>query len=128
MDSPPFSPEQFAKRSGMARIETDLKKWLLRISVADRVDFIKKLWPMNYRFALILVQSSQLPIKESENLLRHWLIADQHNAAEQLIKRLEPVLGERKFWKIVSQEQLSPAMRDFLSYHSHGRLKAQSRG
>lgn len=128
MNIPAFTPEQFATRPGMAQVESDLKKWLLSLDAEERIEFIKKLWPINFRFALILVQASQLPREELDKIFRHWLREGHHNAAQELIKRFIPVLGERKFWRIASQENMSPAMRDFLNYHSHGRLDAESNG
>jgi hypothetical protein len=132
MTATPFAPEQFAKASeasGVAQSETDLKKWLRSIDVAERVDFIQRLWPINYILALNLVRSSQLPIIEVEALLRHWLALGQHNAAQRLIGSLEPLLGERKFWKIVAEVPLSEPMRDFLNYHriKRGRIVRRDR-
>jgi hypothetical protein len=127
MSAPPFTPEQFSRRPGVARVEKDLKLWLLSVSVKERIPFIERLWPIHYRLALILVQSLQLPINEVESLLRYWLVEGNHNTAQQLIQRLSLVLGEKKFWKIASEEKLLPAMRDFLDYHGHGRLSSQAR-
>ncbi|QXG47324.1 hypothetical protein [Pseudomonas viridiflava] len=59
-------------------------------------------------------------------MLKYWLRNGSHNAAQELIKRLQPVLGETKFWQIASQEELSPAMRDFMNYCSRGRLDSGS--
>ncbi|WP_163004083.1 hypothetical protein, partial [Pseudomonas viridiflava] len=59
-------------------------------------------------------------------MLKYWLRNGSHNAAQELIKRLQPVLGETKFWQIASQEELSPAMRDFMNYYSRGRLDSKS--
>lgn len=128
MITPPFKPEMFHRRSGIAQDEKDLKKWLLGLSVEARVEFIKELWPIHFRLALILVQSTQLPIKEVESLLRYWLVEGKHNTAQELIARLTPMLGENKFWKIASKEVMPSAMRDFLNYHSGGRLDAELRG
>jgi hypothetical protein len=125
MNTPAFTPEQFATRPGIAQIETELKKWLLALGVDERLEFIKRLWLVNYRFALVLLQASKLPIKETENIFRHWLREGSHNTAQELIKRLTPMLGERKFWRIASEEKISPAMREFLNYYSHGRLDAE---
>jgi hypothetical protein len=128
MNIPAFTPEQFSTRPGIAQVELDLKKWLLSLEVEERIEFIKKLWPINFQFALTLLQASQLPKKELENTFRHWLREGHHNTAQELIKRFIPMLGEKKFWRIASQENISPAMRDFLNYHSHGRLDAESDG
>lgn len=86
--------------------------------------FVKELWKTNYPFALVLAQSMQLSRAHIEELLRYWLRSGAHNAASQLIARMEPMLGERKFWRIVSEEPLSPGMRDFINYYSKGRLDA----
>ncbi|MFL1559184.1 hypothetical protein [Pseudomonas sp. O11] len=58
-------------------------------------------------------------------MFRYWLRVGHHNTAQELIKRLEPVLGERKFWRIASQEMLSPTMREFMNYYGRGRLDSQ---
>jgi hypothetical protein len=126
--SQPFTPEQFSTRPSVAQVEADLKKWLKEIAVENRVDFIVRLWPINYPLALILVQSSQLPVKEIEGLLRRWLTEGHHNAAQQIIKYFVAMLGERKFWRVVSETELSPVMRDFINYHSQGHLDEQQRG
>ena len=128
MNTLAFTPEQFTTRPEKAQVESDLKKWLLSLNVEKRIEFIKQLWPINFRFALILVQASQLPRKELEKIFRHWLREGHHNTAQELIKRFVPILGERKFWRIASQENISPVMRDFLNYHSHGRLDVEPDG
>jgi len=127
MIRPPFKPEMFRRRSGIAQDEKDLKKWLLDLGIEKRIEFIKELWPIHFRLALILVQSTQLPIKEVESLFRYWLVEGKHNTAQELIARLTPMLGEKKFWRIASQEDIPSAMRDFLNYHSGGRLDAELR-
>ncbi len=109
-------------------MEAELKKWLRQIAVEERIDFIARLWAINYPLALILVQSSQLPVKEIEALLRKWLAAGHYNAAQKIIEYFSVMLGERKFWKIVSEVELSSVMRDFINYHSKGRLDEQQRG
>lgn len=129
MDSlPVFTPEQFTRRPAIAQVEAELKKWLRQIAVEERVDFIARLWAINYPLALILVQSSQLPVKEIEALLHKWLAAGHYNAAQKIIEYFSVMLGERKFWKIVSEVELSSAMRDFINYYSKGRLDEQQRG
>jgi len=122
MDDSRFTPEQVASRSGIAQTDKQVRQWLTGLPIAERIDFLKRLWPLNYRYSLKLLQAAQLPRQENEYLFRHWLRAGHHNTAQELIKRLLPVLGERKFWQIASQEQLSPIMREFMNYHSHGRL------
>lgn len=126
MDDIHFTPEQVASRSGIAQVDKDVRHWLVRLPIAERLDFLKQLWPLNYRYTLKLLQAAQLPRQENENMFRHWLGTGQHNTAQELIKRLEPVLGERKFWEIASQEALMPVMRDFLNYYGGGRLGSQS--
>lgn len=37
---------------------------------------------------------------------------------------MEPMLGTRKFWRVVCEEPLSQAMRDFINYQSNGKLDA----
>ncbi|WP_426134798.1 hypothetical protein [Pseudomonas sp. PWP3-1b2] len=124
MDDSRFTPEQVASRSGLAQVDRDVKQWLVGLPISERLDFLKRLWPLNYRYSLKLLQSAQLPRQENEYMFRHWLRAGHHNTAQELIKRLQPVLGERKFWLIASQEELSPTMRDFMNYYSHGRLNS----
>jgi len=126
MDDLRFTPEQVALRSGIAQTDKQVRQWLAGLPIAERVDFLKRLWPLNYRYSLKLLQAAQLPRHENEYLFRHWLRAGHHNAAQELIKRLLPVLGERKFWQIASQEKLSHTMREFMNYHSHGRLDSQA--
>ncbi len=122
---PPFIPEQFKRRPGDAKVEKDLKLWLLGLSIEERVEFIKRLWSVHFRLALILVQSLQLPVNAVEELLKHLLLLGKHNTSSEMIKRFVPVLGERKFWRVAAELELLPAMRDFLNYHSHGRLDAE---
>ena len=88
------------------------------------MDFIKALWHTNYRFALALTQSMQFSPAHLEALLRHWLRLGHHNAAGLLIQYMEPMLGTRKFWRIVRDEPLTPAMQDCIHYHSQGRPDA----
>lgn len=122
MDNYPFTLEQLASRTGTHPMDKQVRNWLVSLPRAERVDFLKRLWPMNYKYTLVLVQAAQLSGQENEHLLRHWLRLGQHNAAENLIQRMEPTLGEKRFWQIASEEKLSAAMRDFMNYHSHGRL------
>lgn len=126
MTQPPFAPEQFS--SPTASSENELKKWLRSVAVGDRVEFIKCIWPINYILALRLVRSSQIPIVEIESLLRHWLSLGQHNAAQRLISSFEPLLGKERFWSVVSDVPLSESMREFINYHSHGRLNENTHG
>ena len=120
-----FKPEQVASRSGNAQVDKDVRNWLVGLPIADRLDFLKQLWPLNFRYSLILFQAAQLPRQENEYLSRYWLRTGHHNTAQELIKRLQPVLGERKFWQIASQEKPSPTMREFMNYYGHGRLDSQ---
>ncbi|PHN25159.1 hypothetical protein [Pseudomonas sp. ICMP 561] len=120
-----FKPEQVASRSGNAQVDKDVRNWLVGLPIADRLDFLKQLWPLNFRYSLILFQAAQLPRQENEYLFRYWLRTGHHNTAQELIKRLQPVLGERKFWQIASREKLSPTMREFMNYYGHGRLDSQ---
>lgn len=117
-----YVPEEFETQSGCSEAEKELRIWLHSIPLAERINFIKRLWPLNYRFTLSLVRSSQIPISEVVELLEHWLSLGQHNAAQGLIEGLEPVLGEHRFWKVATQVELTPAMEDFLNYHGHGQL------
>ncbi|POA31773.1 hypothetical protein C1884_09120 [Pseudomonas sp. GW460-R15] len=125
MDDSRFTPEQVASRSGIAQTDRHVRQWLLSLPIAERLDFLKRLWRLNYRYSLKLLQAAQLPRQENEYIFRYWLRTGNHNTAQELIKRLRPVLGERKFWRIASQEKLSPTMRDFMNYHGHGRLDSQ---
>jgi hypothetical protein len=118
-----FTPEQFARRPGIAQIETDLMRWLRSRPVDDRVSFIAALWPLNCNFALVLVRRTQLPTGAVVSLLRSWLQQGQHSAADRLIRCLVPVLGESRFWSTVESESLDPQMAHFLDYHSGGHLK-----
>ena len=126
MTEPMFSPEQFAHRSGDCGEENQLRRWLRSLPSSQRIAFIKALWPSNGRFALSLVRSSQLSVQECSSLLRYWLSLGQHNAAQALIKELEPALGKERFWKIVKDVELTPAMREFLNYYSRGELERRN--
>jgi len=125
MDDSRFTPEQVASRCGIAQMDRHVRQWLVGLPIAERLDFLKRLWALNYRYSLKLLQAAQLPRQENEYLFRHWLRTGHHNTAQELIKRFQPILGERKFWQIASHEKLSPTMRDFMNYHSHGRLYSQ---
>lgn len=126
--APPFTPEQFSTRPGIAQVETNLQRWLKELPVEERMDFIARLWPINYPLALILMQSSQLPARQIEVLLRLWLAEGRHNTAQKLIQYFVVTMGEKKFWKVVVDVELLPAMRDFINYHSRGRLDELQRG
>lgn len=126
MDDSRFTPEQVAKRSGIAQVDKDVRQWLVSLPVPERLEFLKRLWLLNYRYSLILLQPAQLPRQANEHMLKYWLRNGSHNAAQELIRRLQPALGETKFWQIASQEELSPAMRDFMNYYSRGRLDSKS--
>lgn len=128
MDDSRFTPQQVASRSGNAQVDKDVRQWLVGLPIAERLDFLKQLWPLNFRYSLRLLQAAQLPRQENEYMFRHWLRAGRHNTAQELIKRLQPVLGERKFWQIASQETLSPTMREFMNYYGLGRLDSQPEG
>jgi hypothetical protein len=68
------------------------------------------------------VRTTQIPIEDVSNLLKEWINLGQHNAAQGLIESLEPLLGEKRLWAIVSEAELTESMRDFLNYHNHGKL------
>ncbi|MGC5698581.1 hypothetical protein J4P02_00090 [Pseudomonas sp. NFXW11] len=118
-----FTPEQLAHRTGTCAMDKQVRNWLLSLPAPERVDFIKRLWPLNFSHALQLQQAAQLSRQENQQLLRHWLSSGHHNTAQELIKRLEPLLGEETFWRIAAQETVTTAMRDFLNYHGKGRLE-----
>jgi hypothetical protein len=123
-----FTPEQFSNRPNNAKVERELRNWILSQPVEERITFIKNLYLINYPFALIVLHWAQLPIKETKILFRYWLREGKHNTAQELIKQLVPMLGESTFWRIAAEEELPPAMKDFLNYHSHGRLDAEAGG
>jgi hypothetical protein len=123
MSEKEFLPEQFARRSGIAQEDTELRKWLRSCPVNARMAFINELFGHNYRYAISLVRSSQLPIEDVMQLLRAWLLLGKHNCSSGLIQGLIPVLGERRFWETAAKLELTEAMSDFLNYHSHGKLR-----
>ncbi|MDM0059001.1 hypothetical protein [Variovorax fucosicus] len=123
MTSPSFVPEQFKTRPAVAQVDMDLRKWLRSTPIEERIEFIRKLWPLNYRYSLSLVRSSQLPPTQVELLLEEWLRAGQHNAAKGLIDSLEPVLGSTRFWKVVDATETSEGMRNFVNYHRGDRRR-----
>jgi hypothetical protein len=122
MDEPPFKPEQFIRRSGTAQVDTELRRWLRSIPVPQRIDFIKDLYSHNYRYAVALVRSSQLPADEVTRLLRHWLLSSSHNASRGLIEGLVPMIGEARFWTIAAESDVTPTMAEFLNYYGRGKL------
>jgi hypothetical protein len=124
----PFIPEQFGVLPGDAKIVNELRRWLRSIPALERIDFIKKVWLVNYRLSISLIRSSQLSIKEAIDLLQYWVVYANHNAARGLIEGFIPVLGEERFWKAVIEVELSPTMEDFLNYHGHDKLKQLKNG
>lgn len=113
----PFTPEELATRFGTSKTDKPVRLWLASLRNQERISFIKRLWPLNAQYALVLTQGAQLSCEENEALLRHWLKAGNQNAAQHLIKYLEPVLGKQRFWKVVGDEPTTDVMRDFLVYH-----------
>jgi hypothetical protein len=122
MDEPRFKPEQFVRRSGTSQVDTELRRWLRSLPVAQRIDFIKDLYSHNYRYAVALVRSSQLPIDEVTRLLQHWLRSSSHNASRGLIEGLVPMIGEARFWTIAAESDVTPTMAEFLNYYGQGKL------
>ena len=118
MQTPMFSPEQVATRTGHTKNDKAVRLWLATQTTPDRIAFLKQLWPLNYRYALILTRGAQLSRHENEALLQHWLTTGGHNAARELISQMEPVVGQRRFWKIVEEAPVSEDMRSFLNYYS----------
>jgi hypothetical protein len=122
MDEPSFKPEQFVGRSGTPQVDTELRRWLRSIPMPQRIDFIKDLYGHNYRYAVALVRSSQLPADEVTRLLQHWLLSSSHNASHSLIEGFVPMLGEVRFWTIAAESEVTPTMAEFLNYHGQGKL------
>jgi hypothetical protein len=122
MDEPRFKPEQFVRRSGTAQVDTELRRWLRSIPVPQRINFIEDLYGHNYRYAVALVRSSQLPIDEVTRLLQHWLLSSSHNASRGLIEGLVPMIGEARFWTIAAKSNVTPTMAEFLNYYGRGKL------
>ncbi|KTC18556.1 hypothetical protein AO390_03165 [Pseudomonas marginalis ICMP 11289] len=87
MDDSRFTPEQVAKRSGIAQVDKDVRQWLVGLPVPERLEFLKRPWPLNYRYSLILLQAAQLPRQANEHMLKYWLRNGSHNAAQELIRR-----------------------------------------
>jgi hypothetical protein len=71
MDDSRFTPQQVASRSGNAQVDKDVRQWLVGLPIAERVDFLKQLWPLNFRYSLRLLQAAQLPRQENEYMFRH---------------------------------------------------------
>lgn len=115
MDEPRFKPEQFARRSGTAQVDTELRQWSRSLPISQRVDFIKGVYSHNYRYAVALVRSSQLPFNEVTQLLQHWLLSSSHNASCGLIEGLVPMIGESRFWTIAAKTDVAPAMAELLN-------------
>lgn len=123
MNDKEFLPENFARRSGIGQDDTMLRRWLRSRPLAERLTFINKLFGHNYRYAISLTRSSQLPIDDVLQLLKGWLLLGKHNCSLGLMEGLVPIVGERRFWTTVAKLELTPAMTDFLNYHSHGKLR-----
>lgn len=123
MSEPRYKSEQFAHRTGGAKVDAELRRWLRVQPTSLRIQFIEELFPQNQRYALSLVRSAQLPMAEVVHLLQHWLVSASHNSSQGLIEGLVPMLGEERFWSIAARVELSAAMEDFLNYHSSGTLK-----
>ena len=123
-----FEPKQFEKRSGQAQVETELRKYLRAAPIEEKIKFIKELWPLNYRFALSLTRSSQIPNKQLSEMLHEWLALNQHNCVAGLIKEFEPLIGKEKFWKIATSLELTNQMQEFLNYHSKGEFQRYING
>lgn len=122
MDEPLFTPEQFVRRSGTAQVDIELRRWLRSLPVSQRVTFIESLYVHNYRYAVALVRSSQLPTDEVTRLLQHWLLSSSHNASRGLIEGFVPMIGETRFWTIAAKSELTPAMAESLNYYGQGKL------
>lgn len=119
-----YTADMFSFCPSDSRKERDLRRWLLSKAEEERIEFINEIWKINYPFALTLLQSMQLSKADIERLLRHFLRTGAHNAAGELIRKMEPMLGTHKFWRVVCEEPLSWAMRDFINYQSNGKLDA----
>ena len=117
-----FTPEEVSNRTGLGKQDKHVRRWIIGIPIADRTEFLRQLWPLNYRYALELFQAAQLPANENRLLVRHWLRSGHHNAAQALIQRATAVLGEKAFWRIACEETLTSVMRDFLNYYGDNRL------
>lgn len=122
LTTPPFRPEQFTKRPGLAQTETDLRRWLREVPVPERVVFLRALWPMNFAFCLSLAKSSQLPVEQVLELLREWLGSGKVDAAKGLVEAIEPLIGEARFWTAARGARMTPQMRHMLEYQSRGLL------
>lgn len=122
MQRPIFTAEQVCSRTGKGKQDKNVRQWLISVPVTERAEFLKKLWSLNYRYALELFQAAQLPANENRQLVQHWLLTGHHNAAQALIQRATAVLGEKTFWRIASEETLTPAMRELLNYYGGSQL------
>ncbi|MDH1008400.1 hypothetical protein N5J43_10375 [Pseudomonas nicosulfuronedens] len=122
MQRPTFTAEQVCSRTGKGKQDKNVRQWLISVPVTERAEFLKKLWSLNYRYALELFQAAQLPANENRQLVQHWLLTGHHNAAQALIQRATAVLGEKTFWRIASEETLTPAMRELLNYYGGSQL------
>lgn len=61
MQTPMFSPEQIATRTGHTKNDKAVRLWLATQTTPDRIAFLKQLWPLNYRYALILTREPSFP-------------------------------------------------------------------
>jgi hypothetical protein len=122
MDEPRFKPEQFIRRSGTTQVDTEVRRWLRSLTVAQRIDFIVDLYSHNYRYAVALVRSSQLPSDDVIRLLQQWLLSSSHNASRGLIEGFVPMIGEARFWTIAAKSKVTPTMAEFLNFHGQEKL------
>ena len=80
---------------------------------------------MNYRYALILTREPSFPAMRT--LLQHWLTTGAPTR-RGIDLQMEPVVGQRRFWKIVEEAPVSEDMRSFqlLQRHIAARKSATS--
>ncbi|WEF35167.1 hypothetical protein [Pseudoduganella chitinolytica] len=116
------SLNNFLRRPGTAQVDTELRRWLRSLPVEQRVDFLRSLYGHNYRYAITLMRSSQLPLHQVVQLLQHWLLFSSHNCSRGLVAGFVPMIGEARFWTIAAKLDLNPTMADFLNYHGRGKL------
>jgi hypothetical protein len=114
-----FSPTEFAVRPAVAQVETELRQWLRHAKEDERIAFLEGLWAINPHFALSLAHTSQLQTDSALALLGRWIHGD-HNLAKPIIQTFVPLLGEKKFWRVVEQSGAPEKMAQMLEYQRHG--------
>jgi general secretion pathway protein N len=121
-------PEPVAARSARAQTYRELKAWLRTLPVTERVRFLNQLAQSNERFSLHLTKSARLSPEALTEVLQNRLSGNPKNAI-LLIQYFEPLLGSRRFWRLVTHSVRPESMMfQSLDRFSGGRLTHPTTG